>query len=122
MRGNPELVPYRSKRKQRASNRVSTAKWYTTHKAERAAYMRGYRRRRKKAERATAKARGYAAQARHWTSCGRRTDQGSAAMGRRCRRPLSDRHASSLGLNDPYERVAVLDVQDRCDAEGDGGP
>lgn len=40
-------VPYRSRRKQRRANRRSTAKWYQAHKAERAAYMRRYRRRRR---------------------------------------------------------------------------
>lgn len=42
-------MPYRSKRKQKAATRVSTAKWYKAHKADRAAYMRKYRRRLKKA-------------------------------------------------------------------------
>lgn len=44
----PGLVPYRSKRKQKAATRVSTAKWYKSHKAQRAAYMRKYRRRLKR--------------------------------------------------------------------------
>jgi len=37
-------VPYKSKRKQRIATRASVAKWYRAHKAERAAYMRKYRR------------------------------------------------------------------------------
>lgn len=42
-------MPYRSKKKQRAATRKSTSKWYQAHKEERAAYMRKYRRARKRA-------------------------------------------------------------------------
>lgn len=38
------MLPYKSKRRQKAATRQSTAKWYKAHKAERAAYMRKYRR------------------------------------------------------------------------------
>ena len=41
-------MPYKSKKKQRKATRASVSKWYRTHKAERAAYMRAYRRRKKK--------------------------------------------------------------------------
>lgn len=44
-------VPYRSKKRQRAANLTSAAKYYQAHKAERAAYMRKYRRRKKRERR-----------------------------------------------------------------------
>lgn len=41
-------MPYKSVKKRRKSVRASVSKWYAAHKAERAAYMRKYRKRLKR--------------------------------------------------------------------------